>query len=217
MSATAPSRRTEIKRKAQRAHYETPTIAAIIDAAFLCHIAFTAEGSVHCLPTACWRSGEHLYIHGANNSRLINALLATECSVCISHLDGLVLARSAFHHSMNYRSVVIYGQFAAVDDEKDKKTAMAAFLEHVSPGRNALVRASSPAELAGTRILRIPLAEAAAKIRNWGVEDSAEDMQIPVWAGVIPLRCQPGAAQAEIGADLYPLPPLPAALGKEQV
>jgi len=216
MNASPPSPRTEIRRKPQRGHYDPASIHAIVDAAFLCHIAFADQGSTHCLPTACWRDGDFLYIHGANNSRLTAALLAGQCAVCISHLDGLVLARSAFHHSMNYRSVVIYGQFAAVDDEKDKKTAMAAFLEHVSPGRNALVRTSSPAELAGTRILRIPLAEAAAKIRNWGVEDSAEDMQIPVWAGVIPLRCQPGAAQAESGADLYPLPALPAALGKVQ-
>jgi len=216
MNALPPSPRTEIRRKPQRGHYDPASIHAIIDAAFLCHIAFTDQGSTHCLPTACWRDGDFLYIHGANNSRLTAALLAGQCAVCISHLDGLVLARSAFHHSMNYRSVVIYGQFAAVDDEKDKKTAMAAFLEHVSPGRNALVRASSPAELAGTRVLRIPLAEAAAKIRNWGVEDSAEDMPIPVWAGVVPLHCQPGTPQAESGADIYPLPALPAALGQEQ-
>jgi nitroimidazol reductase NimA-like FMN-containing flavoprotein (pyridoxamine 5'-phosphate oxidase superfamily) len=215
MSATAPSRRTEIKRKAQRAHYETPTIAAIIDAAFLCHIAFTAEGSVHCLPTACWRSGEHLYIHGANNSRLINALLASECSVCISHLDGLVLARSAFHHSMNYRSVVIYGQFAAVDEAADKAAAMVAFLEHVSPGRNADVRAASPGELAGTRILRLALSEAVAKVRNWGAEDSAEDMDIPVWAGVIPLTSQAGALQPEAGSGDFPPPELPLALAAQ--
>lgn len=215
MNTSPPSPRTEIRRKPQRGHYDTASIHAIIDAAFLCHIAFADQGSTHCLPTACWRDGDFLYIHGANNSRLTAALLAGQCAVCISHLDGLVLARSAFHHSMNYRSVVIYGQFAAVDNEKDKKTAMAAFLEHVSPGRNAVVRASSPAELAGTRVLRIPLAEAAAKIRNWGVEDSADDMQIPVWSGVIPLRSQAGAAQAESGAELYPLPALPAALGKE--
>lgn len=212
MKTTAPSPRTEIRRKANRAHYDSAAICAIVDAAFLCHIAFSEGGSVHCLPTACWRDGDFLYVHGANNSRLINALLAGESSLCITHLDGLVLARSAFHHSMNYRSVVIYGQFVAVDDENDKKNSMAAFLEHVSPGRNSVARPPNTAELAGTRILRIPLAEAAAKVRNWGVEDSPEDMQIPVWAGVIPLTTEPGTPQPEAGCSSYPLP----GLAKEQ-
>jgi uncharacterized protein len=212
MPTIAPSQRTEVRRKPQRAHYDAASINAIVDAAFLCHIAFSAEGSVHCLPMACWRDGDYLYIHGANNSRLINALLAGECSVCISHLDGLVLARSAFHHSMNYRSVVIYGQFAAVDGQKDKEMAMAAFLEQVSPGRNRVVRPASPAELAGTRILRLSLSEAVAKIRNWGVEDSAEDMSIPVWAGVIPLTLQAGSALPETGCEEFPPPELPGAL-----
>ena len=111
------------------------------------------------------------------------ALLADECAVCITHLDGLVFAHSAFRHSMNYRSVVIHGRFVAVDAEKDKKMAMIAFLEHVSPGRMAQVRPPNAAELAGTRILRLPLAEVAAKIRNWGPDDKAEDMAMPVWAG----------------------------------
>jgi len=212
MKTSPPSSRTEVRRKPQRGHYDAASIHAIIDAAFLCHIAFTEGGSTHCLPTACWRDGDFLYIHGANNSRLIAALLAAECSLCITHLDGLVLARSAFHHSMNYRSVVIYGQFAAVDDEIDKKVAMAAFLEHVSPGRNSEVRPPSPAELAGTRILRIALTEAAAKIRNWGAEDSAEDMNIPVWAGVIPIAGTAGKMLPESGSGHFTKPRLPLAL-----
>lgn len=212
MSDTAPSPRTTIRRKPDRAHYDPPTIHAIIDAAFVCHIAFAAGGSVHCLPTACWRDGEHLYIHGANGSRLIDSLLADECAVCITHLDGLVLARSAFRHSMNYRSVVIHGRFAAVDTEKDKEMAMAAFLEHVSPGRTAQVRPPNPAELAGTRILRLPLAEAAAKIRNWGPEDKPADLEIPVWAGVVPLALQGGTAIPEAGSAARVGPVLPAAL-----
>ena len=216
MQSSAPSARTEVRRKPQRGHYDSTTIEAIVDAAFLCHIAFTDQGCTHCLPTACWRDGEFLYIHGANNSRLTNALLAGECSVCISHLDGLVMARSAFRHSMNYRSVVIYGQFVTVDAEKDKKIAMTAFLEHISPGRIAVVRTPSVAELSGTRILRIPLAEAAAKIRNWGVEDNAEDMNIPVWAGVIPLTMQVGTPQPETGNASYSQPNLPIALAAER-
>jgi nitroimidazol reductase NimA-like FMN-containing flavoprotein (pyridoxamine 5'-phosphate oxidase superfamily) len=202
----APSERTTIRRKPQRGHYDAATVAAIVDQAFLCYVAFTDADSVHCLPTACWRDGEFLYVHGASNGRLTRALLAGECSVCITHLDGLVLARSAFHHSMNYRSVVIYGQFAAVDDPQAKKKAFAAFVDHVSPGRSALVRPTSDAERAGTALLRLPLAEAAAKIRNWGVEDSPEDLSIPVWAGVVPLATHAGQAQAEDGAGDFPPP-----------
>lgn len=215
MKTQPPSPRTTIRRKADRGHYDAADIQAIVDAAFVCQIAFTSAGSVHCLPTACWRDGDFLYIHGAGNSRLIDALLAGECSVSITLLDGFVLARSAFHHSMNFRSVVIYGQFAEVTAVEDKARAMHAFLEHVSPGRNALVRPANPAELSGTRILRIALGEAAAKIRNWGVEDSAEDMNIPVWAGVIPLETCAMEPIAEAGCAKFPAPALPLALQRQ--
>lgn len=215
MKTTAPSPRTEIRRKANRAHYDKADICAIVDAAFLCHIAFNSGSSVHCLPTACWRDGEYLYVHGANNSRMVTALLAGESSLCITHLDALVLARSAFHHSMNYRSVVVYGQFVAVDDENDKKIALATFLEHVSPGRTNTARPPSREELAGTRILRIPLAEAAAKIRNWGAEDSAEDMKLAVWAGIIPLTTRAGQPQPEAGCVGYSRPGLAKSLDSE--
>lgn len=201
-----PSPRTEIRRKPRRAHYDRETIHAIVDTALICHIAFNQGGSVHCLPTACWRCGDHLYVHGAANSRLVQALLAGECAVSITHLDGLVLARSAFHHSMNFRSAVIYGRFAAVDDPEAKAAAFREFVEHVSPGRAALVRPPSPAELAGTALLRIPLAEAAAKIRNWGVEDAEEDLAIPVWAGVVPLALRAAVPQAD-PACLSAVPP----------
>lgn len=214
MSHVAPSPRTEIRRKPQRAHHDLATVRAIVDQALVCHIAFNQAGSVHCLPTACWRDGDSLFIHGANNSRLVNTLLDGECAVCITHLDGLVLARSAFHHSMNYRSVAIYGRFQAVDAPDAKEAAFRAFVEHVSPGRAAHVRLPSRAELAGTRLLRLPLAEAAAKIRNWGVEDSEEDMAIPVWAGVIPLALQAGLAAPEAGCEAHSLPACPGFIGK---
>jgi uncharacterized protein len=205
----APSLRTEIHRKPQRANYDTTTIYAIVDEALLCHIAFRDDAGVHCLPTACWREGDHLYIHGANNSRLIGALLAGECSVGITHLDGLVLARSIFHHSMNYRSVVIYGRFVQVDAQQDKESALMAFLEHISPGRGDQTRPPSAAELAGTTVLRMPLIEAAAKIRNWGAEDSVDDLAIPVWAGVVPLRMLAGSPQPEDGCADRPASSVP--------
>ena len=210
MTSSAPSPRTEVHRKSQRAHHDAATVHAIIDQALACHIAFQEGGSVHCLPTACWRDGEFLYIHGANNSRLTRALLADECALCITHLDGLVLARSAFHHSMNYRSVAIYGRFTEVTDQEAKAAAFHRFVEHVSPGRAGQVRLPSRAETAGTRLLRIPLDEAVAKIRNWGVEDSADDMAIPVWAGVLPLALRAGPLQPEASCAEYPPPSRPA-------
>lgn len=212
MPGTAPTPRTTVRRKANRGHYDQATLHAIIDDAFLCTVAFSDGDSVHCLPMACWREGDHLYLHGARNSRLTQALSSQECAVSIAHVDGLVLARSAMHHSMNYRSVAIYGRCEVVASEADKRAAMAAFLEHVSPGRNALVRPPSEAELSGTTVLRLPLAEAAAKIRNWGVEDDADDLAIPVWAGVLPLGRQVGRPLPEAGCTDYPLPALPAAL-----
>ena len=212
MSPTAPSPRTVIRRKAQRAHYDAATIAAIVDATLICQIAFNQGGSVHCLPTACWRVGNALYIHGANNSRLTRTLLSAECAVCIAHVDGLVLARSALHHSMNYRSVVIYGRFAAVDAPSEKEAALAAFVEHVSPGRAALVRPPNAAELSGTQVLRLALDEAAAKIRDWGVVDDDDDLALPVWAGVVPLQMAAGLPQAEAGCADRPPPTLPAFL-----
>ncbi len=213
MSQPPRSPRTEVRRKPQRAHHDAATIRAVIDEALVCQIAFEQGGSVHCLPMACWRDGDFLYIHGANNSRLTRTLLEAECAVSITHLDGLVLARSAFRHSMNYRSVAIYGRFEAEDDPAAKAAAFRAFVEHVSPGRAARVRPPSPAELAGTRLLRIALTEAVAKIRNWGVEDAAEDMAIPVWAGVLPLALGVGPLQPEAGCAERQLPAAPAFIG----
>lgn len=213
MTTSAPSLRTQVHRKPQRAHYDAGTVHAIIDQALVCQIAFKQGDSVHCLPTACWRGGEHLYIHGANNSRLTQTLLTDDCAVSITHLDGLVLARSAFHHSMNYRSVVIYGRFAEVTDTDAKAAAFRSFVDHVSPGRAARVRLPSPAEIAGTRLLRIPLNEAVAKIRNWGVEDSADDMDIPVWAGVMPLTLTAGPLQPEAGCEGRELAQKPGFIG----
>jgi uncharacterized protein len=209
MPQTPPSPRTTLRRKPQRGHYDAATIAAIVDASLICQIAFADGDSVHCLPTACWRIGDHLYIHGASNSRLTSSLLAGECAVCIAHADGLVLARSAFHHSMNFRSAVVYGRFEEVGDASAKAAALTAFVDHVSPGRSAQVRPPNTGELAGTRVLRLSLAEAAAKIRNWGVEDDADDLDQPVWAGVVPLVMTAGLAQADQNGSPWPEPAVP--------
>ena len=207
-----PSPRTEVRRKSDRADYDRATIEAIVDEALICTIAFQHGGSVHCLPTSCWRTGDHLYIHGANNSRMTRALLAGECSVCIAHLDGLVLARSAFHHSMNFRSVVVYGRFESVDDAAHKAAALQAFTDRVAPGRWATLRPMTDKEMGATTVLRLSLAEASAKVRTGGPKDDDEDLAWPTWAGVLPLSLQAGAPQAEPDSAVDQPPPLPDSL-----
>ncbi|MGF2531412.1 pyridoxamine 5'-phosphate oxidase family protein, partial [Ralstonia pseudosolanacearum] len=181
-----PSARTRVRRVAQRGCYDRATLYAIIDAAYVCHLAFADAQGVHCIPTACWREGDHLYIHGSNGSRMLK-LAADGAQVCvtITHLDGLVLARSAFHHSMNYRSAVIYGAFEAVDGAA-KAAALDTFVDFIAPGRAREVRPGNAKELAATTVLRIPLDEAAAKIRTGGPKDDEADLGLPVWAGVLP-------------------------------
>jgi len=186
-AAAAPSDRTRVRRIAKNASYDSATLHAIIDAAYLCHIAIQDEQGAHCLPTACWRKGEYLYIHGSNGSRLLKRLMDADSCVTITHLDGLVLARSAFNHSMNYRSAMIYGRFERVDDD-GKIAAMEAFMESLVPGRQAEVRPGSDKEYAATTVLRIALTEAACKIRGGGPNDDEEDMDWPAWAGVLPLK-----------------------------
>jgi nitroimidazol reductase NimA-like FMN-containing flavoprotein (pyridoxamine 5'-phosphate oxidase superfamily) len=195
--ATPPSARTRVRRTPTRAHYDRATLHAIIDSAYLCHMAFADEHGVHCIPTACWREGDHLYIHGSNGSRMLKlAVTGAQVCVTITHLDGLVLARSAYHHSMNYRSAVVYGAFELVEGEA-KAAAMDAFVEFVAPGRSREVRPGDTNELAATTVLRIALDEAASKIRVGGPKDDEIDMSRPVWAGVLPLALQPQTPVAE--------------------
>lgn len=182
----APSARTRVRRAANRASYEDGTLKAIIDAAYVCHVAFADEEGVHCIPTACWRIGQYLYIHGSNGSRMLKMLLAQDACVTITHLDGLVMARSAFNHSMNYRSAMIYGRFELVEGD-GKHEALAAFMEHLAPGRQQQSRPGNEKEYAATTVLRVTLDEAVCKTRSGGPKDDDEDMALPVWAGVLPL------------------------------
>lgn len=183
---TAPSPRTQVKRIARNASYDPALLHAIVDAAYVCHIAFADAHGAHCIPTACWRSGDYLYIHGSNGSRMLQRLAEQDCCVTITHLDGLVLARSAFNHSMNYRSAMIYGRFEAVG-ESAKRQALADFMDHLAPGRQAQVRPGNDKEFAATTVMRIALAEAACKVRSGGPNDDDEDMGVAAWAGVLPL------------------------------
>lgn len=203
---TPPSSRTRVRREAHRGRYDRQTLHAILDAAWLCHIAFADEHGVHCIPTACWREGDYLYIHGSNGSRMLKVAEAgAQVCVTVTHLDGLVLARSAFNHSMNYRSAVIYGAFETVAADH-KAAALDAFMEHLAPGRGNEARRGNAKELAATTVLRISLAEAASKVRTGGPNDDEEDMDRAVWAGVLPMALTPLPPEAEGGASGTPTP-----------
>jgi hypothetical protein len=192
-SSSAPSPRTRIRRLAEKANYEQQTLYAVIDEAYLCNIAFNDGTSTHCIPTACWRIGNALYVHGSNGGRLTKNLLAgTQVSIAITHLDGLVLARSAFNHSMHYRSAVIYGTFELVEDKQAKIAAMDALMDKIAIGRKHEARPGNDKELAATSVMRIALEEAACKISNGPPSDDEEDLQLPVWAGVLPMSIQHG-------------------------
>ena len=203
----APSPRTRVRRLPERAHYDAATVAAIVDAAMICTVAFQIDGEVHAIPTIHWREGEHLYIHGAKASRMLKALTAGEACVTIALADGLVLARSAMHHSMNYRSVVIYGRFEPVTDPACKLASLRAFIDGLYPGRWDTLRPISDKELNATTLLRIALDEASAKVRDWGVKDDEEDLDWPVWAGVIPLRTLAGEPVTEPDSVARSVPP----------
>ncbi|MES2263540.1 MAG: pyridoxamine 5'-phosphate oxidase family protein [Pseudomonadota bacterium] len=202
---TAPTARTRVRRIPTNASYDSATLYAIIDDAYLCHIAFSDDGGPHCIPTACWREGQHLYIHGSNGSRMVKRLLEGEACVTITHLDGLVMARSAFNHSMNYRSAMVYGQFEQVAEE-GKRASMEAFMDKLAPGRQAEVRGGSDKEYAATTVLRIALDEAACKVRSGGPNDDAEDMGIAAWAGVLPLHQVRGAPVPDASNTVETMP-----------
>lgn len=202
----APSPRTRVRRLPDRARYDGASIAAIIDAVPICTVAFQIDGVVHAIPTIHWREGNHLYIHGAKASRMLKALTAGEACVTIARVDGLVLARSAMHHSMNYRSVVIYGRFEPVVEARAKTRSLQAFIDGLYPGRWDTLRPISAKELAATTVLRIALDEASAKIRDAGVKDDEADLGWPVWAGVIPVRSALGKARKEEDATLDAVP-----------
>ena len=191
-ASTPPSERTRVRRIAENASYERATLHAIIDAAYLCHVAFADDKGAHCIPTACWREGEWLYVHGSNGGRLVKLLAqGVQACVTITHLDGLVLARSAFNHSMNYRSAMVYGSFEKVGGEADKRASMVAFMEKIAPGRQQEVRPGSDKEFDATTILRIALDEAACKVRSGPVKGDEDDMDVAAWAGVLPMAMQP--------------------------
>jgi uncharacterized protein len=186
-----PTDRTSLHRLPERARYDRETVHAILDEGFICHVAFVVDGQPYALPTGYAQIGETLYLHGSTGSRL-GLRPAMDVCVTVTLLDGIVLARSAFHHSFQYRSVMVLGRTQLVTDVGEKEAALDALVEHFMPGRTADARRGSRRELAATAVLAVPLEEVSAKVRTGDPKDDEEDYALPVWAGVLPLALTPG-------------------------
>lgn len=183
--------RTKVKRLPKRGNFDRETIYSILDEGFVCHVGFTANGQTFVIPTGYARRDDTLLIHGSAASRMMRNLAGgIDVCVTVTLIDGLVLARSAFHHSVNYRSVVIFGKAKLVEDENEKLEALYAFTEHIVPNRWNEIREPNELELKATTVLSLPLEEASAKIRTGDPVDDDEDYALDVWAGVIPLKVQ---------------------------
>lgn len=188
------SERSTVRRRPARADYRPGTVAGVLDEALVAHVGLVADGAPVVIPMTFARLGDHVYVHGSPASRLLRGMAdGVEVCLTVTLLDGLVLARSAFHHSMNYRSAVVFGRAAVVTDRWEKAAALAALVERVLPGRSQTARPPSDRELAGTLVLRLGLDEASAKVRQGPPIDDEEDYAWPVWAGEIPLRLVAGA------------------------
>ena len=197
-----PSERTRVRRRSQRGAYQPEVIAAILDEGLIAHVGYVDGTTPVVIPTAYGRDGDDLYLHGAVAGKW-QSVLATGVEVCVTVtlLDGLVLARSTFHHSMNYRSVVIFGRAVAVQGRDDKLRGLESIVEHLVPGRSRDARGPTESELDATLLLRLSLQEASAKIRCGPPIDDVEDLTLPVWAGVLPTTTHYGPALAD---DLLP-------------
>jgi nitroimidazol reductase NimA-like FMN-containing flavoprotein (pyridoxamine 5'-phosphate oxidase superfamily) len=198
MSAFTPTARTQVKRLPKRAAYDRETVFKILDEAFVCHVGFVVDGQPYVIPTNFGRNGETLYLHGSAASRMLRTLSeGVPVCVTVTLADGLVLARSAFHHSVNYRSVVVLGAARLVEDAREKMEALRLFTEHVMKGRWDQIRWPTEQELKATTVLALPLEEVSAKVRTGGPVDDEQDYALPVWAGVLPLAVVPSEPVAD--------------------
>jgi len=186
------SKRSTLRRKRERGSHDLHVVNSILDEGLVCHVGFTEDGSTFVVPTTYARVGDALYLHGALANRMLRVLASgAEACVTVTLLDGLVFSRSAFHHSMNYRSVILFGSATPVDDATEKQMAVLAIVDHVAPGRSRDARKPSPNELRSTTVVRFPIVEGSAKVREGGPLEDAEDLELPVWAGVLPLEMVP--------------------------
>jgi nitroimidazol reductase NimA-like FMN-containing flavoprotein (pyridoxamine 5'-phosphate oxidase superfamily) len=201
------SERTRVRREPQRGVYDRDAIDAILDEGFVCHLGFVIEGQPYVIPTLYARLGEDAYVHGSSASRMLRTLdWGVDACLTVTLVDGIVLARSIFNHSINYRSVVVLGRAIVVEHPDEKVRALEAFSNRLLPGRWRDVRPPTPTELKATSILRMPLVEASAKVRTGPPKDDEEDYGWPAWAGVIPLELTAGDPQPDpsLGAGFEP-------------
>ncbi len=198
------SERTALERRPQRGRYDKPAVHALLDANVLCQIGYVAERQPLMLATIYWRTGDRVFWHGSRQSRALTAMAGAEVCFSVSRLDGLVLGRSAFRHSANYRSVMAFGVARPVEDEAGELAALEAMIERLYPGRWAQVRGPSPAELAATTVLSLELDEVSAKSRSEPPIDLEADLSLPVWAGVAPVKLEPGPLEPcpRLGPDI---------------
>lgn len=194
MSTYTPTSRTQVRRLPKRASYDKAQVHAILDEGFICHVGFVVDGQPFVIPTGYARSGDQIYIHGSAASRMLRSA-GDGLNVCVTVtlVDGFVLARSVFHHSMNYRSVVVLGKARLVTDPEEKRKALRCFTNHIMEGRWEEARQPTEQELKATSVLALPLQEVSAKIRTGPPIDDEEDYSMRIWAGVVPIRIQAGA------------------------
>jgi nitroimidazol reductase NimA-like FMN-containing flavoprotein (pyridoxamine 5'-phosphate oxidase superfamily) len=187
-SPYAPTPRSRVRRHPERAHYDRDTVFAILDAALMCHIGYTIDGLPYVTPTLFWRAGERLYWHGSSASRMLR-MQAKGIPVCltVAHGDGLILARCAFRHSLNYRAVMAFGTASIIDDPAEKEAGLNAFIERLYPGRTSRMRPIAPQELKATSLMGMTIEQASAKIRSGGPLDLEQDYAADCWAGTVPI------------------------------
>lgn len=193
MNTYAPTPRTKVRRRPQRAVYDKATVHSILDEGVICHVGFALEGQPYVIPTLYARDGERLYLHGSAVSRMLKTLgEGVDVCVTVTLVDAYVLARSAFHHSMNYRSVVVLGRAQLLTDPAERMAALRVLTNHIVPNRWEEVRAPNELEMRQTAVLALPLEEVSAKIRADQAKDDEEDYALPVWAGIVPVSTQVG-------------------------
>jgi nitroimidazol reductase NimA-like FMN-containing flavoprotein (pyridoxamine 5'-phosphate oxidase superfamily) len=200
--------RTRLRRLPKRAHYDRATVHAILDAGFVCHVGYAIDGQPYVTPTTYWRHEDRVYWHGSSASRMLRNI-AGGIPVCftVTHIDGFVMARSGFHHSVNYRSVMALGTAHAVTDPEEKERSLDAFIERLFPGRVQELRPPTKQELKGTTVVGMDLAEVSAKVRTGPPVDDEADYALPVWAGVLPIRTAFGPPEADpLMTAAHPVP-----------
>ena len=197
MTQLIPTELTKVRRVHKRGSYDREVINAILDATPLCHVGYVIEGKPAVTPTLQWREGDHIYWHGSSASRALRKSEDLDVCLTVSLLDGLVLARSGFHHSANYRSAMIFGRATKVEDVDKKAALLDNFVDHIYPGRSKILRPMTAKEIKATTVLSLPIDEASAKIRAEGVKDDEEDYALPIWAGIIPITQVLGTPQPD--------------------